>query len=488
MFTTELVYPIRARVLAKYSGQLCQILALLMLIPAVVALVLGAWQFALPAGIVALILGGFGFYFGRLRISTKLQRNEALVIVSTMFLLAALAMTIPMTTIGLAPVDAFFESVSGVTTTGLSVFAPVEQQSLIFHFARAWMQWFGGLGIVIFSLAFIILPGVDARRMSMASGSSPRSDMVSGTKTHAKRVLIVYASLTALGFVALLLSGTSFFNAVIHTLTGVSTGGFSTTNQSIGGLSSAARFVALFLGFFGAISFALYYQSASEKSLKSVIRDPEIKAFIAALVVASAAVVLTLLWNGNLSWLEALSNGSALAISAQTTTGYSTMPVNSLPAASKLVLIVSMFIGANSGSTAGGVKLLRLLLLWKAFQTLIRSKSMPPHAVTEPRLQNRRIAKKDIINAGIILSLFLLVDTVSWFIFLLGGYDPINALFDVVSATGTVGLSTGVTSAQLPAGLKLVLCANMLLGRLEMIALLILFYPNTWFGKRRSSI
>ncbi len=488
MFTSELVYPIRGQVIFKYVGQLTQVLAFFVAVPAVVSAMIGSLAFTLTSGIVAAVLGLVGWYLGRIHISSKIQQNEALVIVSLTFLIAALAMTFPMIASGLAPVDAFFESVSGVTTTGLSVGSPVVKQSVMFHFTRAWMQWFGGLGIVIFSVALVNFPGVDARRMSTASSGDKRFDMVGGTKMHANRVLVVYFSLSALGLFALLLTGTSFFDSMIHMLSSVSTGGFSTTNQSIGGLPSVAgQVIALALGVLGAIPFALYYLSGRRKSLKRLAQDPEIKTFIAVLGGSSLLLIFILYMNGGLSWSQSLSHGAALAVSAQTTTGYSTLEVSSIPASAKLLLIISMFIGANSGSTAGGVKLLRIVLLWKMFQSLIRRKSMPSHAVAEPRLQNRRIPTDEIIDAGIIFALFLLINTASWLIFLIFGYQPLDSLFDVVSATGTVGLSSGVTGSQLPAGLKLLLCANMLLGRLEMIALLILFYPNTWIGKRRSS-
>jgi trk system potassium uptake protein TrkH len=176
-----------------------------------------------------------------------------------------------------------------------------------------------------------------------------------------------------------------------------------------------------------------------------------------------------------------------MGMSAQTTTGFSSMPVTALDNASKLVLIASMAVGGSVGSTAGGIKLLRLLLLLRMLQLVIRRAAMPRHAVVELHFGGRVVENAELVRALLPVTLFVAVMLVSWLPFLALGYEPLNALFEVVSAIGTVGLSSGITAPDLPLLLKGVLSADMLLGRLEFVAVLILLYPATWIGKRSVS-
>ncbi len=160
------------------------------------------------------------------------------------------------------------------------------------------------------------------------------------------------------------------------------------------------------------------------------------------------------------------------------------MPCSQLDPDSKLAVIFSMIVGGGVGSTAGGFKLLRLLIAVSVFRLLIVRTCLPRHAVIEPRLAGRRLQGDEIQAALLLIFLYGVVVAVSWLQFVATGYHPLDSLFEVVSATGTVGLSVGITSADLPAQLKGVLCADMLMGRLEIIAWLVMLFPGTWFGKR----
>jgi trk system potassium uptake protein TrkH len=173
-----------------------------------------------------------------------------------------------------------------------------------------------------------------------------------------------------------------------------------------------------------------------------------------------------------------------LAFFAQTTSGFSSMPCDQLDAGSKLVLIFSMLVGGGVGSTAGGFKVLRLLIAASVFRLIILRTCLPRHAVLEPRLAGRRLQNEEVQASLLLIVLFVMVVALSWLLFVAGGYNPLDSLFDVVSATATVGLSAGVTSTALPGYLKGVLCVDMLMGRLEIIAWLVMLYPGTWFGKR----
>ena len=145
-----------------------------------------------------------------------------------------------------------------------------------------------------------------------------------------------------------------------------------------------------------------------------------------------------------------------------------------------------MFVGGGAGSTAGGIKLLRLLIALRLLQLLLLRSTQPAHAVAHLELEGRVVANEDIQNALLLILLFAAVIVISWLAFVACGYPPLDSLFEVVSATGTVGLSTGIASPELEPGLKLLLCADMLLGRIEIIALAVVLYHRTWFGRRNN--
>ena len=168
----------------------------------------------------------------------------------------------------------------------------------------------------------------------------------------------------------------------------------------------------------------------------------------------------------------------------QTTTGFSSLDVGGLQPLSKVILMLSMFGGGDIGSTAGGVKILRLLVLLRLLQFIIRTTGAPSHAVNEPWLGGRRLSQPEFVAVLSLLAMFILVILLSWLPFLALGYDPLDGLFEVVSATATTGLSAGIATPGLESALKGVLCLDMLAGRLEIVALLVLLYPGTWFGKR----
>jgi len=479
-------YAVRARVVAKYVGQLALVLAGLMAVPLVFALVDGESAFALRFAASCVVLALLGVPLARVAVPTQIQANEALVITALGYLLAALALSFPLAAAGLAWTDALFEAVSGVTTTGLTTVANVEQQPRAFLFARAWSQWYGGLGIVVLSVALLLGNHVAARRLVDPEGAG--ENLVATMRLHARRVLTVYVLLTLAGFVALLLSGEGWFDAVAHALSAVSTGGFSTYDASIAGLpSGAARSAVLAVAFLCAVSLPLYYE-AWVGGWRRLAEDPELRALVVAVVLVTLALWWCLPAHGPTAAPgERLAQAAWFAVSAQTTTGFATLPSADLGPSAKLVLLFAMAIGGSIGSTAGGVKLLRLILFLKLLQLLIRRSALPPHAVAELRFGGRVVSQDELSRALMLVLLFIAVAGLSWLPFLALGHAPLDALFEVVSALGTVGLSSGVTGTALDPALKGVLIADMLLGRVEFVALLVLFYPRSWIGKRATS-
>jgi len=180
-----------------------------------------------------------------------------------------------------------------------------------------------------------------------------------------------------------------------------------------------------------------------------------------------------------------MGDAAFMAVSAQTTSGFQTIDPAGLAPATKLALIFSMAVGGDVGSTAGGLKILRLLVMLRLVQLLFAQTVTPRHAVIEPRIAGRSLGQGEIAAAGGIVTLYAGTILLSWFCFLVAGLEPLDSLFDVVSAIGTVGLSAGIAGPELATPLKLVLCLDMLMGRLEILAILVLAYPRNWFAPRR---
>jgi trk system potassium uptake protein TrkH len=238
----------------------------------------------------------------------------------------------------------------------------------------------------------------------------------------------------------------------------------------------------------GAVSFALQFR-AWRRGVGQVLRDGEFQALIAAIIVVALGLWLTLTVSGAIAgdWSSRLGSAAFLAVSAQTTAGFANVEIATLDPASKLVLIVSMVVGGDAGSTAGGIKIVRLLIILRLVHLAIARTCLPRQAVLEARVAGRPLEMQEVSGVLAFIALYAATIALSWLVFLLHGFAPLDSLFEVVSALGTVGLSSGVTAADLPMSLKLVLGLDMLLGRLEILALLVLVYPRTWWGRKGAS-
>lgn len=478
-----LSYSVRIPVLGKYFGQFCMVISALTLVPLGISLLFGETHISLRYFVVIVVLGGLGAVLSRIPTPGQVQDNEGMALAALLFLFTPVVMSFPIMASGLNFLDALFEAISGTTTTGLSMLASVEDASPTFLFARAWMQWYGGLGIVVLSLALIVRPGIAARGLAVTETKD--DDLVGGTKAHAHRALKVYAILTGTAILILLILGAKPFHAVIYSLASVSTGGFSPHDNSVAGLGHwSVQAVVILFGLAGAIPLAFYHPHRRRSGL--TVNALQLRAILASGIIATGLMSFCLWRTGILRWPELLLHSPLLAFSAQSTAGFSTMDLKQLDSGSKLILILVMATGGGIGSTAGGVKILRFLIATQLLRNVILRTSLPKHAIVEPRLGSQRLLEAEIRDALLIIFLFVEVIILSWLPFVAMGYAALDSLFEVVSATGTVGLSVGITSSGLPALLKGVLCFDMLLGRLEIVAWMVFLNRKTWMGRRFS--
>jgi trk system potassium uptake protein TrkH len=472
---------VRPRVVGRWLGELLRAAALTVLPPLAVGLALGERRVAGVLALVGVVLLAAGELLRRLRGAPRLQANEGLVVTALAFGLVALAMSAPFAAAGIGWVDALFESVSGVTTTGLSTLGTCERLSSTLLFTRAWMQWYGGLGIAVLCVALLAGPGLAARRLGVGDEAG---GLVESARAYARRVAAVYVVLTTLGFALLVVSGLGLLDALVHALAAVSTGGFGTRDASLAGLGGTLTpVVVLVLCFAGAISLPRYAE-LRRKGWKVLARDLELRLLVVGVLVTAALLGLVLVAREGRPLGEAAWHAPLLAVSAQTTAGFSTLEVGRLDPAGQLVLVLAMLAGGSVGSTAGGVKLLRLAIAFQLVAWLVRRARMPPHAVHPPSVAGVDLEAQEAQRALATILLFAAALVASWLVFVLCGRPAMASLFEVASALGTVGLSAGEAGPQLADGLKLVLCADMLLGRLEVLAVLVLVLPRTWVGRR----
>jgi len=479
---TALSYAVRPLVLLKYLGQLMVAQAFLLIPPLLASLYFAEYAFSERYLIVFVLTLFLGWIGQRVNAGQHIQVNEALVIVALAFLISPLLMFYPLSVAGLAPADTLFEAVSAITTTGLTTVADVEHSAKTFLFSRAWMQWYGGLGIVVLSVALLMRHQLAARRLTEISLSE---NLATTARSYARQMLAVYLILSIVGFVVLWVVVGDAAVAMMHTFSAISTGGFSTYNNSLAGFSHRwAAYIVIAIAVLGALPLP-WYLRLRQGRWREAWSDLELRALLLLGFCATLAMSLVFA-AGSLSAFQANSVSVAFisVFSAQTGAGFSIVDIGGLNDAAKALLILSMFIGGGVGSTSGGIKLLRFLVLWRLLQFMIQRSAMPSHAVAAPRLHEHTLESDDVQRVLVLVILFIVVIFLSWLVFLFYGYPALDSLFEVVSATGTVGLSSGLTNSGLHATVKAVLCVDMLLGRVEIIAMLVLLYPSTWIGKR----
>lgn len=439
--------------------------------PLAVALVYGEglWIQYLFASVTMVVAGWFLLRRGELE---ELRIYEAAFIAVFSFVLPALVNAVIMVSAGFDVWDSLFESVSGITTTGLSVFSSGELP-VTFVFARAWLQWLGGLGIVIITLALLLRPGTASHRL-FAIHLKKDTDLPS-VKVVAKGIAKIYVGLTVFFFVSYLIAGASFFDSLVHALTTASTGGFSTD----GGLPSQIVLISMVFMFISAQSFTIYFRMWKSRSIKALFRSPQIRVFIIINFLAVAVgMIATHVWSDGISFLDVAYQ----MISASTTTGYSTVNIDTLNDGIKFMLVILMLIGASMGSTGGGFKQFRLIVALKNLKRAVARMVSPEGTVHVVKVGGVPLDDEEVNAHVVVVMVYILVVVLSALAFMVAGYGMSDSLFATSSALGTVGLQPGIIGHSLQWWLKLVLVLNMLLGRLEVITV---FVAIAAFIKRR---
>lgn len=472
---TKFIEPVRFRSVAANLCLMLRLLAALLAVPAGVAFLAGEVESGLIfAGLAAaaLALGLLGRLAGR----PVLEGKEAIVVTAlayAVFSLFGAAAFLPVESFA----DGFFESLSGFTTTGLTVTGLAGlPRSLLFF--RSYSQWVGGIGIVILTLIVLRVPGRAARKLYTQefSGHKPLASI----RQTARLVLFIYLSMTALGFGAFVLAGMPPFDALLNVLATVSTGGFSPHARSIGAYPAPAVHAAVVVFMIlGATGFPLYYFLIREGP-RRVVRDSQLLVLLG--IGLGAAFLFWVAWGAA---ARLISSSFFQSFAALTTTGFSTVDYARWPPLVKGLSVLLMICGGSSFSTAGGVKLIRVILLFKLVRWSVLKRVLPEAATVSITAERSPVSDQDLKNTGSLVAAYLAILAATSLVFMLSGFGALDSLFENASALGTVGLSSGITSGGLPLHLKLVLMFNMWAGRLEILPALIIFMPAVWPGRRK---
>jgi trk system potassium uptake protein TrkH len=381
--------------------------------------------------------------------------------------------------------DAFFESVSGFTTTGASVFTNIEAVSKGLLFWRSFIQWLGGMGIIVLSLAILPFLGVGGMQLYKAEVPSPVPDKLKPRIRDTAMILWkVYALISLAQVILLMLGGMDLYDALCHTFTTMPTGGFSTKNASIAHYDSVYfDCVFIFFMLMAGINFSLHYQMLRGKPL-AFWRDSECRFFWGAVVLLTLAVSLNVFGSVYKSIGEALRYGAFQVVSIVTTTGYATADYELWPAMSRLILLLCMFLGASAGSTGGGMKCLRIMLCFKyCYKELFVL--IHPRAVSHIKIGGKTVP--DDVMRSVLGFMALYVGLFALCAVLLAGMgvDFITSFGAVAATIGNIGPGFAMVGpvenyAMIPTLGKWLLIWCMLLGRLEIYTVIILMVPEFW--------
>lgn len=438
---------------------------------------------------IALTLALVFFRLGR-RGGTAIFHKEALAVIGLGWLLASLIGAVPyyLSIEKLSFADAFFESASGFTTTGASVFARTETLPGALLFWRSLTQWIGGLGVVVFFVAVLSFLGAGAKVLFSREYSGSSADLFDGRmQTGALRIMVLYLALSALCAVAFRLAGLGWFDAVCHMFTTVSTGGFSTLSGSLGAFENpAVEWVAVVFMVLCGTSFLALLRCLRGKGLRPLRDNAEAKTFLGIFVGGSLFLLLFLSAADPAPLAGNVRDAVFQTASILTTTGYSTADFGVWPNPAQILLLLLMIAGGCSGSTAGGIKVFRVVVGLRAVVRQLEH-AFRPHVVRPIRINGRTLADAELrdITAFLVLGGFVLLASV----LLVSVLEPELAPLDVFSATvaclfnvgpglGAVGPTE--TYAFFGDATKVHLALLMIMGRLEFFAVLVLLAPSLW--------
>ncbi len=470
-------------------GKITLLEAILLLLPACVSIIYGESSFLafLLTACLAAVLGVLLLIFTKSKDKIIFAR-EGFVTVAFAWIVLSIVGALPFIFSGEIPsfADAFFETVSGFTTTGASILKNVEALSHGSLFWRSFTHWIGGMGVLVFVMA--IIPADSGRSMHIMRAEMPGpvvGKLVPKIKETAKILYLIYIALTLIEIIFLLCGGVNLFESIVYSLGTAGTGGFSIKNSGLSQYSSYVQWViTAFMLIFG-VNFNIYYLLIIKK-FKTALKSGELWVYIALFLISTALISydIRMLYPNA---AEAIKHAAFQVSSIVTTTGYSTADFNLWPALSKGMIFLLMFIGGCAGSTAGGFKISRAMLVFKTIRNSIRH-MIHPRSVDSVLMEGKSVDSETIKGSAIYTCLYFLCMGAIFFLLSFDRFNIETNATATISCFNNVGPGLGAVGpalsyADYSSFSKLVLSVAMLLGRLEIYPLLIALSPLTWTKK-----
>ncbi len=480
-------------------GLILRILGSLLLFEALFLLsaVLISWIYAegiasvfLYSATISVFIGSLFVFLGR-KADTVVGKREGSVIVTSIWILFSFVGMLPYLFSGSIPsvTNAFFETMSGFTTTGASILNDIESHPHSILYWRSLTQWIGGLGIIVISLALLPIFGFSGAQLFSAEATGPTKDKIHPKMSEtAKRLLAIYVGLTVLEFLLLKLAGMGWFDALNHSFTTMATGGFSTKQASVGHWDSALiQYIIILFMFAAGVNFTLFY-FVFKKKWDKIVQNNEFRFYVTTVLVFTFLIAITIIPFNSSSTLTHIEENIRIALfmvsSTITTTGYATADYMNMQPVVWIMIVVLMLMGASAGSTAGGIKLIRVLLIVKyayyEFKRMIH-----PNAVF-PVKYNQHLVRDEIITKVLsFVMLYLMIILFGAVVLSFSGMGFMESLSGVITCISDVGPGLGTIGpaysfAELPQFSKWFLSFIMLVGRLEILTVLLIITPLFW--------
>lgn len=458
--------------------------AVLMLLPLIVAVIYHESIMCFVITIGALVFGGL--VLTRFKPKNKtIYSREGFMVVSLGWILMSMFGALPFFLSGEIPnyIDALFEAVSGFTTTGASILTDVESMSKSLVFWRSFTHWIGGMGVLVFVMAVLPLAGGGGNIFLMRA-ESPGPDvgkLVPKSNRTARILYGIYLFMTVAEIILLLCGGESLFDSLTLSFGTAGTGGFGVRNDSITSYSTYTQVViGIFMTLFG-INFNIYFLMLCGK-IKDALKSEELRAYLAIMGTAILCITLNIRGAFDSIW-QALHTAAFQVSSVMTTTGYSTADFDKWPELSRMIMIAVMFVGGCAGSTGGGIKVARILLMLKNIKKEFK-RLIHPRSVSIIRFDGKRVSDEIAQSTSVYLTVYMLIFVTSILLISLDNFDMTSNVTAVVATLNNIGPGLGIVGATgsfAPYSMfsKIVFIIDMLLGRLEIFPLLLIFVSGT---------
>lgn len=466
--------------------------AAFMALSLVVSLIYGEIRTALIFAVIIVGMVGISLALAYKKpVNRSFYAKEGLIAVSSSWIIISLFGALPFFISGAIPsfIDSLFETVSGFTTTGASILNNVEVMEKGLLFWRSFTHWIGGMGFLVFIMSILPMSGADPLHMMRAESPGPTTEkLVPKARQTAKILYTVYVGLTLLEIVFLLFGGMPLYDSVVHAFGTAGTGGFSIKNASIGAYNSVyiEVVITVFMALFG-INFSAYFLLLIKK-FKRFFTHEETRIYLAIMLISMLTIAINLTGTVYDNFADSLRYSSFSVSSVMTTTGYATADFSQWPTLSRYMLLLLMFIGASAGSTGGGIKVSRFIIMFKSLKRE-SLRILHPQAVKLIKLDKISLPEDVINGTGTFMVVFFGITAVSMLLVALDGYDMETSVSAVAACINNIGPGLGMVS---PIGnysgfssfSKIVLSLNMLIGRLEVYPMLLLISPAIWRRKR----